>query len=188
MIGSLPTALEIGVKLYPIRTDFRVVLNIYAAFNDPELTNQGKCYVCIKCLYEDYAHIPREHMQEAVDKAYWFVGGGDLYGGNDSKSKIKTMDWEQDEGMIFPAVNKVAGYETRSVPYLHWWAFLGLFNEIGDGLFSQVINIRLKKAKNKKLEKYEKEFYREHKDLIDIRRKRTAEEQADIDRINKLLG
>ena len=74
------------------------------------------------------------------------------------------------------------------MPYLHWWAFLGLFYEIGEGLFSQVINIRLKKAKNKKLEKYEKEFYREHKDLIDIRRKRTAEEQADIDRINKLLG
>ena len=70
MIGSLPTALEIGGKLYAIRSDYRVVLNIYAGFNDPELTNQEKCYVCIKCLYEDYAHIPREHMQEAVDKAY----------------------------------------------------------------------------------------------------------------------
>ena len=186
MIGSLPTALEIGGREYAIHSDFRVILRIYSAFADPELDEREKCYVCLKCLYAE--DIPQENLQEAVDKAYWFVGGGDLYSGNDNKSKIKTMDWEQDEGMIFPAVNKVAGYETRSVPYLHWWAFLGLFYEIGEGLFSQVINIRLKKAKNKKLEKYEKDFYREHKDLIDIKRRRTAEEQAQIDRINKLLG
>lgn len=187
MIGSLPTALEIGGKIYAIRSDYRVVLNIYAAFNDPELTNQEKCYVCIKCLYEDYSHIPREHMQEAVDKAYWFVGGGDIPH-EDNQPDIKTIDWEQDERIIFPAVNKVAGYSVRSAAYLHLWEFLGMFNEIGEGLFSQVINIRLKKAKHKTLEKHEQEFYREHRKLIDIKRRRTPEEQAQIDRINKLLG
>lgn len=70
---------------------------------------------------------------------------------------------------------------------MHWWTFLGLFNEIGEGLFSQVVNIRIKKAKGKKLEKHELEFYREHKDLIDIKCKLTPAEQAELDYVNSLF-
>ena len=190
MIGSLPQALEIGGKPYEIRSDFRVVLNVFQAFNDPELSEQEKCYVCLKCLYVDYAHLPKEHMQEAVEKAYWFVGGGDIP--QDNVQPIKTLDWEQDESIIFPAVNKVAGYETRSVPYLHWWAFYGLFNEIGEGLFSTVLSIRAKKAKGKKLEKYEKDFLRENKNLCELREKKSRQEiedeRADMEFINQLTG
>ena len=51
-----------------------------------------------------------------------------------------------------------------------------------------VLNIRQKKAKGKKLEKYEQEYYRENKNLIDFKAKYTDEEQAEIDRLNKLLG
>lgn len=100
----------------------------------------------------------------------------------------KTLDWKQDESIIFPALNKVAGYEIRNAEYLHWWSFLGLFNEVGEGLFSTVMQIRHKKAKGKKLEKYEQEFYRNNKDLIDLKHKHSAEQQEEIDRINKLLG
>ena len=105
MIGSLPTALEIDGKEYAIRSDFRVILRIYSAFVDPELDEREKCYVCLKCLYAE--DIPREHLQEAVDKAYWFVGGGDVP--QESVQPAKTIDWEQDESIIFPAVNKAAG-------------------------------------------------------------------------------
>ena len=92
MIGSLPTALEIGGKEYAIRSDFRVILRIYSAFADPELDEREKCYVCLKCLYAE--DIPREHLQEAVNKAYWFVGGGDVP--QESVQPAKTIDWEQD--------------------------------------------------------------------------------------------
>lgn len=173
MIGNLPTVLEIGGKEYAIRSDFRVILRIYSAFADPELDESEKCYVCLKCLYAE--DIPREHLQEAVNKAYWFVGGGDVP--QESVQPAKTIDWEQDESIIFPAVNKAAGFETRTVKYLHWWTFLGYFNEIGKGLFSSVIGIRQKLNKGKKLEKYEQEFYRNHRNMIDLKRKLSAEEQ-----------
>ena len=190
MIGALPTALEVGGEMYEIRSDFRVVLNIIQAFNDPDLTDQEKCYVCMKCLYTDYCKIPHSDLQSAVEKAYWFVGGGDIP--KENVQSAKTMDWEQDESIIFPAVNKVAGYETRSVPYLHWWSFLGLFNEIGEGLFSTVLSIRQKKAKGKKLEKFEKDFLREHKNLCELQEKKSQQEiedeKADMEFINKLTG
>ncbi len=48
---------------------------------------------------------------------------------------VKVMDWEQDEPILFPAINQVAGCEVRSVPYIHWWTFVGYFMEIREGIF-----------------------------------------------------
>ena len=94
---------------------------------------------------------------------------------------VKTIDWEQDEGLIFPEINRAAGGEVRALDYLHWWTFLGYFSSMGECLYSQVLNIRQKRAKGKKLEKWEQEFFRSHKELIVIREKLTAEEQAELD-------
>lgn len=185
MIGQLPKSLEIGGKEYPIDSDFRTMLNIFAAFNDPELTEEEQCFICVNNLYEDFSAIPPEHIQEAVEKAYWFAGGGDIP--EEQVSDTPILDWEQDERILFPAVNKAAGFETRSVPYMHWWSFLGLIGEIGEGLFSQVLHIRQKKAKGKKLEKWEREFCRDHKGIVNIRRKYTKEELAEQEKLKALL-
>lgn len=182
MIGVLPKVLEVSGKQYPIRSDFRVVLLIFQAYNDAELSEYEKMMVCLRCLFEE---VP-EDLSAAIKAAVWFLDGGNM-----PKSKeqgCKLMDWEQDEGIIFPAINKVAGYETRGADYLHWWTFLGFFNEIGEGLFATVVGLRQKRAKHKPLEKWEREFYNEHKDMIDIREKYSEEEQAEIDRLNRILG
>lgn len=182
MIGLLPKSLEVNGIEYKIRSDFRVALLIFEAFNDVELNNIEKAQICIECLYEE---IP-EDTENAYKKAVWFLDGGDTP--KSEPLRRKTFDWKQDESLIFSAVNKSAGFETRSAEYLHWWTFLGYFSEIGDGLFSQVVNIRTKKAKGKKLEKWENEFYRTHKEMVDIKQVYSAEEQAEIDRLNALLG
>ena len=63
---------------------------------------------------------------------------------------------------------------------------MGLFNEIGDGMFAQVIRIRRKRAKHQKLEKEEMEFYRENRNIIDIKRKMSDEEKEQMSRINEM--
>jgi len=98
------------------------------------------------------------------------------------------MDWEQDENILFPAINKVAGFETRSIEYLHWWTFLGYYMEISEGVFSHVLSIRMKKAKGKKLEKWEREFWSSNKSICVLREKISEEEKAERDRLNALLG
>ncbi|MDE7098781.1 MAG: bacteriophage Gp15 family protein [Ruminococcus sp.] len=175
MIGELPESLEIGGKLYKINADFRVILNIFQAFDDPELTEREKCFVCMKNLFADFESIPEKDLQTAINQAYWFVGGGNMPEKNDVQ-KAKIIDWEQDESLYFPAINKVAGFETRAVKFLHWWTFLGYFNEIGEGLFSQILHIRSKKSDGKKLEKWEKEFLQKNKNIVEIRKKYTQEE------------
>lgn len=99
--------------------------------------------------------------------------------------EVRTIDWRHDEQIIFPAVSKTMSIaDVRSLPYLHWWSFLGCFGKIGEGLFSTVLSIRRKKSKGKKLEKYEQEFFKQNKDLVVLR---TAEEQAAIDETEEFL-
>ena len=43
------------------------------------------------------------------------------------------------------------------------------------------MNIRGKRAKGKKLEKWERDFYNEHKELVDIKEKLSPEQQAELD-------
>lgn len=166
MIGVLPKSLEIGGKEYPIDSDFRTILNIFEAFNSDELTDEEKCLVCLYCLFEDAEAIPPEHLQEAIDKAYWFCDGGDMP--KSAPEKVKTLDWAHDEGIIFPAVNKTVGFEVRTSEYMHWWTFLGAFGEISEGLFTTVMHIRQRRAQGKKLEKWEREFFKKNRGLVEI--------------------
>lgn len=184
MLGRLPTTLEVDGKEYKIRTDFRVALTIFQAFNDVGLSDQEKIIVMMECLYEE---LPGD-LEEACKQASWFLDGGPFTQNEKQQQVKKVMDWEQDEQLIFASVNKVAGCELREKEYLHWWTFLGLFNEIGEGLFSAVVNIRSKKNKGKKLDKGEKEFYQNNKALIDLRKKYSAREQKDLDEVNKLFS
>lgn len=190
MIGCLPNKLNINGTERAIRSDFRVALLIFQAYNDTELSVNEKTLTMLECLYEDFDNMQQEDMQEAIKKAVWYLDGGGIEETKDThyRDSKKVMDWEQDEQIIFSAINKVAGFETRSIEHLHWWTFLGFFNEIGEGLLTTIINIRQKKNKNKKLEKHEQEFYKENKHLIDLKVRYSFEEQAEMDYINSLLN
>lgn len=178
----LPTSLTVGGKEYTIRSDYRAVLDIFSAFNDPEFENADKNQALVEILYPEYHSIPSRDIKEAIEKGVEFLDCG-LKG--DSTPKPRTMDWEKDAPIIIPAINKVAEKEVRSVKYMHWWTFFGLYMEIGDCLFSQVLGIRQKKAQGKKLEQWEREWYRENKAICDLEHK---EKQKIIDEINKLVG
>lgn len=178
MSWQLPESLKIGDSFFRIRTDYRDILKIFDAYNDPDLPMDAKTYVMMKIIYPDFEKIPENLIQEAADKAVEFINNGQA---DDGKKKPRLMDWEQDADILIPAINKVAGREIRAVDYIHWWTFLGYYMEIGDSLFSQVVNIRYKRAHGQKLEKWEKDFERENKNIVRLKKRLTDEEQAEYD-------
>lgn len=182
MIGKLPKSLKVNNVDYPIRSDFRIALLIFQALNDPDLSDRAKAYILLDALYENIEEI--DDKQEALKQAVWYLDGGKEY---KTSNKSKLIDWEQDEQMIFSGVNNVAKQEVREKEYLHWWTFLGYFSEIHEGLLSSVIGIRQKKSKGKKLEKHEQEFYNQNRDIIDLKKRYSEKELAEIERLNKLL-
>ena len=184
MIFELPTALEFGGREWAIETDYRQVLRILAAYEDPDLTNEEKAGICLYNLYVDLEDIPRDQLQAAYDAAIGFID----HGADSGRPGPRTMDWTQDAPLIFPAVNRVAGFEVRSVEYMHWWTFVGLFMEIRDSVYSTVLALRQKKARGKKLEKQEQEFWNRNAGICKLRQRLTGEEQAEKDRLESLLG
>lgn len=182
---ELPICLSVGGENWKIRTDFRAILDIIKYFNDPEYEPDEQWEICLDILYEDYAQMPYSIRNEAAEKAVEFIDMGIK---DDGKRKPHTMDWEQDAVIIIPAVNKVIGRDVRSMEYLHWWTFLSAYMEIGESLFSEVLNIRQKKAKGKKLEKYEQEFYKENKKIIDLNINKPQRSQEEIDALRALFG
>lgn len=181
---DLPYSLNVGGVDYEIREDFRAVLDILTAFGDDELTAEEKTQAMIEILYYP-ALPPPETLGEAAEAARWFIDCGITR--EDEQPTARTMDWEQDAGIIFPTINKIAGFETRGRQTIHWWTFYGWFMEIGDGLFSQVLSIRQKLTKGKKLEKWEQEFLRNNPKLCELKGA-TDEVQEDYKFFANLLG
>lgn len=193
MIGVLPETLIIGEDEFSIRSDYRNILRVFEVFSDPELDPAEKWIVTIYLLFESFSSIDDvlDNIQkgfdinEAIHKIEWFISAG---GPEKEILEKPVYSWKKDEQMIFSAVNKVAGKETRELPYLHWWTFLGYFNEIGEGTFSFVVNIRNKLNRGKKLEKDEREFLNRNKELIKLERPKSKEEMKKEEEVKKLLN
>lgn len=190
-LGQLPKSLKISDMEYPICTDYRVAFLIFQAFNDENLKQIEKYEIMIASLFKNpdeiFEAIKKDNdlLEEVIKKCIWFLDAGQDWQTQTVQPKI--MDWEQDEQMIFSAVNKVAGKETRECEYIHWWTFLGYMSEIGEGTFTTILHIRKKKAKGKMLDKTELQFYTDHKEMIDIKTKYTEEEKEEMENIMKIF-
>lgn len=191
---KLPTSLHVGGANYKIRTDYRVILDILTAMNDPDILDPGmtedekqaeKVLTMLQILYIDFGSMPPRDWKEAAEKACDFIDCGIK---DDGKPKPRTMDWEQDAPLIVPAINKSVKIDVRSVKYMHWWTFFGLYMEIGESTFSTVVSIRDKKRRGKKLEKWEQEFYRNNKHLVDLKARRIERSDEEKDALRELFG
>lgn len=168
---ELPKTIEIAGSAYAIRWDYRDVLTILAALGDPDLTPEEKSIATLAIFYPEFNDLPVNDIQEALEKASWFIDGG---GAPNPASGPRLMDWEQDFPWIVAPVNRVLGRDVREEKPLHWWSFLAAYYEIGDCTFAQIVRIRDMQARGKKLDKAEREWARRNADLIHLRNKYSA--------------
>ena len=183
---NLPESAEIGGRSYCINADYRDILGVIARLNDPEEDEQTRLYVALALFYEGFEMMPETDYEAASLWLFRFINGGEEE--QDTRPSPKTIDWEQDRSLIVADVNRVAGCEVRALPFCHWWTFLAWFNGIGEGQLSTVVSIREKRRKGKKLSDWEREYYKENRFRVDFKKKYTAEELEEQERLKKLLG
>lgn len=179
---SLPTCAVFGGEEYPIHADFRDILEIFSYFTDPELPAFIQWKIALALFYD--RPIPQTHEKEAMEFLGDFINGGQP--AQSGRGKI-LLDWEQDAELIVADINKTAGQEIRALPFLHWWTFLSWFHAIGEGQLSSVITIRDKLSRGKKLEGWEKDFYREHKSRVDMKKRYTRQELQQKQLLEQML-
>lgn len=181
---TLPVAASIGGAKIPINSDYRDVLEIISYLNDIERPEYVRWEIAIGLFYEE--DILPKYKQEAMQFLADFIACGEQE--TSKKPPVRLIDWEQDSLTIIADVNKVAGTEIRSLPFLHWWTFVAYFRGIGEGQLSTLVSIRDKLARGKKLESWEKDYYRENKSRVDLKKRYSAEELAEQERLKKILG
>ena len=176
MIYDLSTSLQICGEEYEIRSDFRAVLDVIIALNDPELNDNEKMIVALYVFYPEFDKMPNEHCQEALRQCFWFINGGKEENHEQSRP-VRLMDWEQDFQYIVSPVNRVLGREARAEKYLHWWTFLSAYMEIGECTFAQIVHVRNMKTHGKRLSKQDQEWYDQNRSLVDMKQHYTQSEK-----------
>ena len=174
---SLPTTVAVSGTEYSVRTDFRVILEIFVMLSDPELSDADKTEALLRMFYPDPP--PASETEAALAAFRAFVDpGSDSSGKTPAKRGPSLVNWSHDFPLLVGPVNRVLGTECRALPYLHWYTFLAAYMDIDpESVFSQTLRIREKLRSGKKLEKVEREFYRRNPDLVDPPKALTSAEK-----------
>ena len=180
---EIPTSIQVDNNIYNIRNDgdFRVVLDCFMALSDIELDANERLAASLLIFYKDFTTLEdlyKVDLQKLVSEMYKFFNCGQDSVGSESGHKL--IDWQKDSQFICSAVNKVAGFEVRSVPYLHWWTFMGYYTAIGESPISTIIGIRDKIVRGKKLEKYENEYRKNNPQFFVWNSKTVDEYEAEM--------
>lgn len=62
------------------------------------------------------------------------------------------------------------------------------FNSIGDGQLAALLRVRSKLRRGQKLQPWEQDYYRKNKAMVDLRPRLTPAEQAERQRLQRLLA
>lgn len=180
---ELPRQAQICGRTYHLHTDYREILEIFSYLQEEDQPEFLRWRIAMALFYEE--EVPWEDFSQAAEYFRWFVNCGSQEQG---ESYPQLLDWQQDAQDIVADVNRVAGQEIRQLPYLHWWTFMGWFHGIGEGNLSTLVSIRDKLRRGKKLESWEQEYYRRNRSRVILRKKYSASELAEQERLQKLLG
>lgn len=185
---ELPKSIMLNGQEWNIRNegDFRVILDCFEALNDVDLSTNEKIIASLIIFFEDLNSIEDMDKLPDIEEAYKEMVKFFNCGQEEQESNsYKLIDWNKDSTLIISAVNKVAGKEIRS-QYVHWWTFMGYYVAIGECPLSTIVGIRYKKLKNKKLEKWERDFVRENPQYFRNIQNKTSEELKFEEELKKL--
>lgn len=176
MNWELPVSAEVHGVTYPIRTDYRCILDIVTDLSDPEADGEDRALAVLIGLYPGFDDMPPDHYEDAIKAGMRFINCD----AEEAPHKApRLVDWEQDYGLMIAPINRVMGQEVRAAEYMHWYTFLAAYQEIGDCTFAQVVRIRDHLARGKKLDKQDQEWYRRNRHLVDFKRKYTEAENEE---------
>ena len=181
---ELPTSITIEDRQYQITNngDYRVILDCFSALSDNELSEDERVLASLLIFYNEFTDIEdipqdKELAKNLIVEMYNFFNCGEERVGASTGKQL--IDWDGDSTIITAAINNVAHTEIRSLPYLHWWTFMGYYMSIGESVLSTVVSIRNKLTKGKELEKWEREFKVDNPQYFNWRKKSADEIELD---------
>ena len=73
MMYDLPVSVDVNGHAYEIRSDYRAILDIIEAINDPELTNSERAEAVLRIFYKQFEEIPPRDYNGAINRCILFI-------------------------------------------------------------------------------------------------------------------
>ena len=173
---NLSDTVPVSGAEYSVRTDFRVILEIFVMLDDPDLSDADKTEALLRMFYSERPSDPDTALQAFTD----FVDP--RHGSQGKKPSGRLIDWSQDFDLMVAPINHILGFECRAADYLHWRTFLSAYLEIPpESVFARVLRIREKLRTGKKLEKNERSWYHKNRELVHLKPKFSRAEEELIE-------
>ncbi len=174
----LPVSLLIGGTAYPVRTDFREILR-YQELIREETADGSNLEEALIFLF---GRIPPD-LDGTIDRIEWFLNGGETEKRRLPKKVLGInsavpIDFIVDARRIWSAFYRAYRLDLHTVPYLHWWDFLALLDELpGDTDLCHAVRFRTADVHDKRLSREEREYYSAMQRYYRIKDKPTEKEE-----------
>lgn len=155
--GGLPETID-GVPIY---ADYRNMIRFEQILDDDGLTDVQKTMLGVSQLFDE---LPPGGLERAVDRLQWFYSRGKAASEEDGqqggKKAVRAYDltYDADASCIYAAFRQAYQIDLIEIPYLHWWAFLALLENLPDSTaMAQRMQLRamdLKGIKDKKMREH----------------------------------
>ena len=196
--GGLPETID-GVPIY---ADYRNMIRFEQILDDDGLTDVQKTVLGVSQLFDE---LPPGGLERAVDRLNWFYSRGKNADAEDKqqggKKAVRAYDltYDADASCIYAAFRQAYQIDLIEIPYLHWWVFLALLENLPDSTpMAQRMQLRamdVKGIKDKKMREHYAKLQkqvalpakaaarpRKVESMADRVKRRHAEAQAELER------
>lgn len=161
----LPDSINVQGVEYPIQTDFRTILRYSAQMDTIAEDNLAEIISCMKIvIYRDFP----DDIFSAISALNWFIKCGKEEKRNRPSNKLlgvnsnQPFDFSVDGELIWSAFrrNDVYGIDLLEIPYLHWWKFIAMLDDLPeDTRLHRIMDYRTIDTTNKNLSKEARDVY-----------------------------
>ena len=196
--GGLPETID-GVPIY---ADYRNMIRFEQILDDDGLTDVQKTVLGVSQLFDE---LPPSGLERAVDRLNWFYSRGKNADAEDKqqggKKAVRAYDltYDADASCIYAAFRQAYQIDLIEIPYLHWWVFLALLENLPDSTpMAQRMQLRamdVKGIEDKKMREHYAKLQkqvalpakaaappRKVESMADRVKRRHAEAQAELER------
>lgn len=186
-----PEFIEINNEKHKINTDFKVALACFEALEDEELNDIARIYAIVSLLLgvekDGRIEVPQfnnEDLEKVVKLLIKYLSCNEDKEQNTSNKK--DMDFQQDKEYIYASFLTDYQIDLESTE-MHWWKFCNLLR----GLTDKCILNRVRDIRNTDLSEYKDSKTREKlvkaMKSVELKEKKTKEQQDAIDEFNSLF-
>lgn len=189
LLDKLPTKVKIGGKFYTINSDFRTSILFELLMQDDDIEDELKIPQALKLYFPKIP--PIKYIEETINAIMWFYGCGDEKEKLNKHIKNSTdleqaYSFEYDNTYIYDAFMSQYKIDLSTIKHLHWWKFRALFEGLTEeNMIVKIINYRTMDLS--KMDKSEKEFYKEKKEFFKLPKKINKEDEEYKNNIEEIL-